>query len=88
MTNKLQIAAKNYIVTTIQTLLKIKLTANLHLLLFKKYFMEMKATKRNYHLLVQFFLCRILSLEQLGIPKTTIDYWRKNNHVDLFGYAW
>ncbi len=36
MTNNLQIVAKNYIVTTIQTLLKIQLLLIIHLLLFKK----------------------------------------------------
>lgn len=48
------------------------------------------AAKRNYHPLVQFFFyAEMLSPEQLAqIPTTTIDYWRKNNHVELFGYPW
>lgn len=46
--------------------------------------------KRSYHPLVQFFFyAGMLSPEQLAqIPKTTIDYWRKQNHTELFGYQW
>ena len=51
---------------------------------------NVNSTKRSYHPLVVFFYyANLLTPPQLAqIPKTTIDYWRGNNHTALFGYGW
>lgn len=47
-------------------------------------------TKRSYHPLVVFsYYANRLEPEHLAqIPKTTIDYWRKNDHTTMHGYEW
>jgi len=47
-------------------------------------------TKRVYHPLVVFyFYAGLLSPEQLAfIPKTTLDYWKRNDHTSMYGYIW
>lgn len=46
--------------------------------------------KRIYHPLVIFyFYAGLLTPEQLAqIPKTTLDYWKRNDHTSMFGYDW
>ena len=45
-------------------------------------------SKRVYHPLVIFyFYAELLTPEQLAvIPKTTLDYWKRNDHTNMYGY--